>query len=250
MGETLTFVFPVLMVQLSMALILIAEDEVLTREGIRDHIDWQELGIDTVLTARNGMEAIDILKDRRADILLTDVRMPRMNGMDLSAIIRKRFPDCAIIFLSGYSGEAYLRSAITVKAEQYVKKPVNIDELTGLLKTVMGDIREREKARQQAALSSRTALGLLLTIKQTERSEILTAMEGAGFKEFVSCPLTCLLINTDSSGIHSLQENIISLFDLNDLPSLVYTISENTVVCFLFSPAGKFEYFYCSPDTC
>ena len=70
---------------------------------------------------------IEILKDFEPNILLTDVRMPRLNGIDLAFKTRELYPNCMILFMSGYSDKEYLKSAIKLKAINYVEKPIEIE---------------------------------------------------------------------------------------------------------------------------
>jgi len=109
--------------------VLIVDDEIFTREGIIAEIPWDKLGTIEIEQAYDGINALEVAKNFQPDILLTDVKMPRMNGIELSFELRKLYPTCEIIFLSGYSDKEYLKSAIELKAVCYVEKPIDIDEL-------------------------------------------------------------------------------------------------------------------------
>lgn len=92
--------------------LLFAEDETATREGILACIDWKSLGIGEVKAYKNGMLAYEAAKEWTPDILLTDIRMPRMDGIELCHKIRELNPSCSILMISGYSEVDYLKSAI------------------------------------------------------------------------------------------------------------------------------------------
>ena len=109
--------------------VLIADDERFTRQGILDMVDWVKLNVSEVKEAYDGINALEILKDFEPNILLTDVRMPRLNGIDLAFKTRELYPNCMILFMSGYSDKEYLKSAIKLKAINYVEKPIEIEEL-------------------------------------------------------------------------------------------------------------------------
>ena len=109
--------------------VLIADDERFTRQGILEMVDWDKLNVSEVKEAYDGINALEILKDFEPNILLTDVRMPRLNGIDLAFKARELYPNCMILFMSGYSDKEYLKSAIKLKAINYVEKPIEIEEL-------------------------------------------------------------------------------------------------------------------------
>ena len=90
-----------------MVKLLIADDESFTRQGILETIPWKALNISEVREAYDGQNALEIIKDFEPDILLTDVRMPRLNGIELSFKVRELYPNCSIIFMSGFSDKEY-----------------------------------------------------------------------------------------------------------------------------------------------
>lgn len=131
--------------------LLFAEDEKATREGILSGICWQELGINEVKTARNGVVAMELLKEFTPDILLTDIKMPKMNGIELATRIRRSLPDCSILLISGYSDREYLKSAIYLKAVDFVEKPLRIPELIDQL---IRAVQEQDAIRKQKQILS------------------------------------------------------------------------------------------------
>ncbi len=129
--------------------LLFAEDEKATREGILEGIDWKGLRIGEVKSAKNGAVAMEILDSFTPDILLTDIRMPRMNGIELATQIRRTLPDCSILIISGYSEKEYLKSAIYLKAVDFVDKPLRLPELTNQL---IRAVSEQDAIRKQKKL--------------------------------------------------------------------------------------------------
>ncbi|WP_241781889.1 response regulator [Paenibacillus sp. DMB5] len=109
--------------------LLIVEDENRTRELLRNYIPWEELGIGEVRAARNGLAALELTAEWTPDIIICDVRMPKLNGIDFSKRYRERNPRCKIIFLSGFSDKEYLKSAIFLKALTYLEKPIILEEV-------------------------------------------------------------------------------------------------------------------------
>lgn len=109
--------------------LLIVDDEELTRGGLIHSIDWNALGIDTIFEADDGFHGLEIVKRHSPEIILSDVRMPRMDGVEMAKQIREIQPESSIIFMSGYSDKEYLKAAIKLKAISYVEKPIDLEEL-------------------------------------------------------------------------------------------------------------------------
>ena len=125
--------------------LLIVDDEQITREALMECIDWAGIGIGRVETARNGVDALARLACFVPDILLCDVRMPKMNGIELAEQVRRLVPACRIIFLSGFSDKEYLKSAIAVQAVQYLEKPLNFPQIEGVVGQTVVHVREAQR---------------------------------------------------------------------------------------------------------
>ncbi len=145
--------------------ILIADDEELTRKGIISSINWDALGITKIDCADDGFHALECVKNAAPDILLTDVRMPRMDGIELSKRLREQNPDCPIIFMSGYSDKEYLKAAINLKAVSYVEKPFVTSEITEALAEAVALVQKQRRQTESNQFflqeaSSKLALSL------------------------------------------------------------------------------------------
>lgn len=114
--------------------LLIVDDESYTREGIIEMMPWDELDITEIRQAFDGVNALEIMNEYKPDIILSDIKMPRMNGIDLAINIRKSSSTCAIIFMSSYSDKMYFKSAIQLKAVNYIEKPLDLQELYSTIK--------------------------------------------------------------------------------------------------------------------
>ena len=110
--------------ELSMKL-LIVDDEELTRTGLISSIDWDSLGITEILQADDGVNGLEMARLHKPEIILCDVRMPRMTGIAMLERLEKILPDCVPIFMSGYSDKEYLKAAIKLKAVNYIEKPLH-----------------------------------------------------------------------------------------------------------------------------
>lgn len=114
--------------------ILIVDDEELTRTGVISCIDWEKLGINKILQADDGSNGLKIAYEEEPDIILSDVRMPRMDGITMLERIEKKLPNTVVVFMSGYSDKEYLKAAIQLKAIDYIEKPIEPKELQNTIK--------------------------------------------------------------------------------------------------------------------
>lgn len=129
--------------------LLIVDDEYQARNGLRDLVDWQALGICVAGDAEDGDIALPMLDTLRPDILLTDVRMNRMDGLTLAREARRRMPGIEIVFISGYSDAEYLRDALRVEAYDYLYKPIRINELREMMRRLVARLDARAEANAQ-----------------------------------------------------------------------------------------------------
>ena len=155
--------------------LLIVDDEKTTREALAEHIPWCELGIDIVRTARNGLEALEMIKQSKPDIILTDVRMPKMDGVELVKALRPLAQACKVIFLSGFADKEYLKSAIQYQALSYIEKPINIGEVVEVITKAVNLCREETKKQN--------ALDKLLREKRTIMRQEMARELAAGNAE-------------------------------------------------------------------
>lgn len=105
--------------------LLIVDDEELTRVGVISSINWQSIGIDEVLQADDGMNGLEMARMHKPDIILCDVRMPRLDGIQMLEQLETILPDVVPVFMSGYSDKEYLKAAIKLKAVNYIEKPLD-----------------------------------------------------------------------------------------------------------------------------
>ncbi len=137
-----------------MVRLMIVEDEENTRRGLRQFVPWGELGVSEICEAEDGLEALKVFAEENPDLILSDVRMPRMNGLEFARRIHECAPDCKIIFLSGFSDKEYLKAAIKLGAVDYIEKPLVMSELKAVVRRAVEEIdrlrRRREEPREAA----------------------------------------------------------------------------------------------------
>ena len=109
--------------------VFFVEDEIVTREGIRDNVDWKANGFEYCGDASDGEMALPLLQTSRPDVLITDIKMPFMDGLQLCKIVRERMPWIKIIILSGHDEFDYAQKAIELGVTEYLLKPVTVKNI-------------------------------------------------------------------------------------------------------------------------
>ncbi|MCZ8523923.1 MULTISPECIES: response regulator [Paenibacillus] len=132
--------------------VLLADDENLDLEGMKTFIPWKDLGMEVVDAVTNGFAACKVLETESVDILVTDVRMPNMSGLELAKRAIEKQGELRVIFVSGYQDFHYVKQAIALNACSYVLKPMDDQELIDSLVKVRGQL-DQERARQAADLA-------------------------------------------------------------------------------------------------
>jgi len=125
--------------------LFLVEDEIVMRDGIKSQIDWKKEDIEFAGEASDGELAYPMILETRPDILLTDIKMPFMDGLELSALVRKELPDTQIIILSGYDEFSYAQRAVSLGVTEYLLKPLPPEELLACIRKVKVKI-EQERA--------------------------------------------------------------------------------------------------------
>ena len=125
--------------------IILADDEQQILFGMKNGIDWESLGFSVVGTAQNGKEALELIEEYHPDLLISDIKMPFMDGLSLSKIVSKEFPRMKIIIISGYDDFEYAREAISIGVDQYILKPVTRMSL----RKVLQELKEKIEAEQE-----------------------------------------------------------------------------------------------------
>jgi two-component system response regulator YesN len=116
--------------------IILVDDEEEVRKSIIKKIEWQAAGFHLVGDAENGEDAMEKIEMLEPDVVLTDIRMPYMDGLQLAEKVRQRYPSMKVVIFSGYDDFEYAQRAIKLNVSEYILKPVNVEELTSILKRI------------------------------------------------------------------------------------------------------------------
>jgi two-component system, response regulator YesN len=236
--------------------LLVVDDEEITREGIVQALPWSELGIHQIQQSDDGINALRIVEKFQPDIILTDVRMPRMDGIQLSYKLKKLYPHCAIIFMSGYSDKEYLKAAIRLEAVDYVDKPIILVELKAAMEKAIARLRSTqilEHTKHVAEtyvkvgiplLRSKLAISLLnkninphLMIEQAKAASIELPLDG-----FYNTILVRFHINENKTAEHlsSMKEIVSTTFENSCQMHKINGISafkdDDCLILHLFAP--------------
>lgn len=154
--------------------IFLVEDEVIVREGIKKNIDWEKHGYEFCGEARDGELAFPLIQKLKPDIVITDIKMPFMDGLELSRLIKQSQPETEIILLSGYQDFAYAQEGIKIGVVQYLTKPISGEELLAEVDKVAAKIREKKRDQE------------LVEKYKSEMAEKQTNKQSALFQKLVS----------------------------------------------------------------
>jgi two-component system response regulator YesN len=158
--------------------LLIVDDEPLIRKGISKLIDYEELAVGSVFEAADGISALKIVKRENPDIVLTDINMPGMDGLEFAKKAREFNPGIKIAVITGYDYFDYAVTALKTGVDDYVLKPVSREDITNIIKKLINILK-----KERAEIEVRKTYEKLADIKTSEddgtdyRKEIKTVMD-------------------------------------------------------------------------
>lgn len=138
--------------------LLIVEDEPLIRAGMKHYFAWDELGITSIMEAENGRTGIEIALQEEPDLIITDIRMPEINGMDMIERLRDRLPDTVFIILTGYNEFAYAQRAIRLGVvHDFLIKPLIYEESLKTINSCIAKLQAKRELKEQKARLEKAA---------------------------------------------------------------------------------------------
>lgn len=120
---------------------MICDDDEIIRKGLCSVVDWSAMDVEIVGTAGDGKEGMKLLKQKNPDLLLTDIRMPQVDGLELIQEGKKQNPNLMVIVFSGYDDFEYVRRALRLGVQDYLMKPINMEELTKQVKRCVSEFQ-------------------------------------------------------------------------------------------------------------
>ena len=131
--------------------VLIVDDEKMIRMGMKNAIDWKKLGVDDVFTAASGNEALKILKEEGPEIMVTDIQMTEMTGLELIKAARESVPELRVIVLTGFDNFEYARESLRLQVQDFFLKPIDEDDLFNAIEKQIKELKEQENKEQNQA---------------------------------------------------------------------------------------------------
>lgn len=158
--------------------LLIVDDENETRTGLRNYFPWQEIGFEIAGEAENGADALTFIELEHVDVVLTDIKMPVMDGLELAhEISRKRLP-IKIVFLSGHKEFEFAQKALVYGVKNYIIKPTKYDELVEIFKKLNEELSSENI--KEAVETAITEHKVIAAVRQYVDKQLSTAsLEGA-----------------------------------------------------------------------
>jgi two-component system response regulator YesN len=172
--------------------VLLVDDEVRTLHHLKTAVPWNHLGMEVIGTAENGLAALEFIEVHPVDLLITDIRMPGMDGLELCSEVRKRHRDMLIILLTGYADFEYARRGIELQVTDFCLKPIDTEKLTATL---------RRAVRQGYGRASSHSDALLDLIEEGHVSRIERAFTELGFQGNK-------IYLAGSIGVHNIEQDI------------------------------------------
>lgn len=232
--------------------ILLVDDETAVREGIRSRTPWEKYNFEVIGEAGNGIEALEMVTELRPDVVITDIRMPYLDGMELIKELKAAYPAITLIILSGYDEFTYAQQAIRFDVSEYVLKPVSVEDICNLLERLskrldediqrLQDQDRLKQAYQQALpiIREKFLVSLLATVRQGLEGNLVARAREYGYDldmdEFMVCvfetdhdeddPLQALAMFQVAEDVFSKEEGAI-VFGFENQVVIIFTANSH-----------------------
>lgn len=190
--------------------LLIVDDDVIIRKGLAENISWESNGIELIGTASDGEKALELMDSETPQLIISDIKMPFMDGLQFAGIVRSKYPEIKLIFLTSYDEFEYAKTGIDLKIDEFILKPVDNKALLETAKRLLWDYENDQKVKRQLAES------LPLLRSRFYNRLINGTFDDAGLKnemEFLKIEFSlkyfiCIVIKIDDLHIDPLKSNI------------------------------------------
>lgn len=249
--------------------LLLVDDEPEVTEGLMMEIDWESCGFSEVKTAGNGKEATELIEKMEPDVLITDISMPYMNGLELADWVKKMYPITRVVILTGHDEFEYAKQAINLQVENYLLKPFSGSQLTETVLQVKQRMDEERETRNNVELLQEHYRMTLPIVREKFLSSLITRhqslasirekaekygmeLDGEGYVVSVISVLHSDKPEEELDPLHavsSIKDLDLKLFSITNIAGEIWTrhqlgkvfIHQDQVVLFTVSPDGRDE---------
>lgn len=223
--------------------VLLVDDEKYISRGLEMGVDWKSINVNTIYTAQNGAQALSLIHKKKPDVVVTDIRMPGMNGLELIQAAKAEYPNLPFIILSGYPDFAYAQKALQYGVFRYLLKPFDLIELTECIRLLLDTLPHKEPDFDTGELTAPslnpTIQGILTFIEDNLTKEITIEMLSNSFG-LTPNYLSSLFKKETGRGI---VEHITRLRIEKACDMLIHTDHKVQYIC---TAVGISDYFYFS----
>lgn len=227
--------------------VLIVDDEKLERVLIKKGFNWEENGFEIIGEANSGKSALEFIENNKPDLILTDINMPQMDGIELTEKIFSKLPDCYVVIITGYREFEYARKAIKLGVEDFLLKPVNIQEIEKVVTVIKNKIyNEREQINEIENWKKNLIIhqDIIMenffqkwTENRVSEEEAVEKLEGYGLLNIIN---QCVCVNirfrtTKNNSVQSKVDNVVEIIKNKDYDNAIFFVnnSKNIVIYFM-----------------
>ena len=211
--------------------VMLADDENLILKGLENIIEWEELGLEIVNKASNGQEAIEMFKENPVDIVVTDINMPQVTGLELLKELKSINSDVKFIILSGYDDFSYAKKSIELGVENYILKPIDEEELEKTLISTINKIDLERKENKSNLEKHKLLIKLIkgkLSCKELEENKENFHIDLSNSKMYSLCILNTRSRYDSEEMLHTIVE-VINDNTINNF-EIIYTLDEELIL--------------------
>jgi YesN/AraC family two-component response regulator len=182
--------------------VIMVDDENFALDNVAMHFNWESMGFNLSGKFNDAQSALTYLQNNQVDIVITDIRMPKMSGIELAEVIQRQYSHIVVVFLSAYSEFEYARSALQFNVADYLVKPITLESLSDLCRTIYKKLAGKDAhslVHQEAIpFQLQKALSNYFTNQSTDISELMKAVEESGeTSELIGLPSTILSLHIE-----------------------------------------------------
>jgi len=235
--------------------LLIVDDEPIICRGLQSTVPWASIGVEVIGEAYDGLEALELIARQEVDVVITDICMPEMDGLELTRVLREQKPDIKVIIVSGYDEFEYARQAMRLGVEDFLLKPVNVEELMGMVERI-SEQKSREKEEERTRIQDNAVKWLSgLMQGDTTYSEadlgLFSQVDAPARFHVIASQMDCYsewLERSEETERDSLQpywrEHIQSCLASNGISTVSYYFHRNLLLTLCMEPEGIEESQY------